>query len=282
MNTLSRPNDKVKIAEHYDVVSPYYHSLWGEHLHHGYWITGEESKEVAQVQLIEHLAELADIKYGSDILDIGCGMGATSVYLAKHFHASVMGITISQVQIEMANQAAAGTGLDVQFLLMDAEEMTFAGRQFDLLWSIESISHYHDRPRFFASAAKLLKPGGTFAVIDWFKREHLTPTQTRKFIEPIEKGMFVELQHVSDYESFLSSNGLQITHREVLNEYCAKTWDISLEIIRHKSFWDLALQHGPQFISYLKAFQAMRGGFASGHFVYGLVVARAPASFTRK
>ena len=279
MHSLSRTNDKVKIVEHYDVVSPYYHALWGEHLHHGYWITGEESKEIAQVQLIKHLADCVDIKYGSEILDIGCGMGATSLYLAKHFHASSTGITISQVQVDMANKAAIGTGLNVKFLLMDAEEMKFEGRKFDLLWSVESISHYHDLPKFFASATRLLKPGGTFALIDWFKKENLTPRQTRKYIEPIDQGMFVELKVMEEYESLLSANGLKITHREVLNKNCAKTWDISVEIIRHKSFWDLALQHGPEFIKNLKAFQAMRAGFATGNFVYGLLVAKAPDSF---
>jgi tocopherol O-methyltransferase len=276
VHTLSRPNDKVKIVEHYDVVSPYYRTLWGEHLHHGYWITGEESKERAQVQLIEHLAEFAEINYGSAILDIGCGMGASSIYLAKHFHASTIGITISPVQVEMAKKAAAETRLDCKFLLMDAEAMAFQERQFDLLWSTESISHYHSPEKFFASATKLLKPGGTFALTDWFKKEALTAAQTKKFIEPIEQGMFVELKTVDDYKAHLEANGLEVTHREVLNRNCAKTWDISLEIIKHKSFWDLALQHGPQFIKYLKAFQAMRSGFSSGNFVYGLLVAKAP------
>lgn len=276
VHTISRPNDTIKIVEHYDVVSPYYRSLWGEHFHHGYWITGEESKEAAQVQLIEHLAELAGIKYASDVLDIGCGMGASSLYLAKHFHASTTGITISPVQVEMANKAAAESRLDCKYLLMEAEAMIFQERQFDLLWSIESISHYHDRQKFFASAARLLKPGGTFALTDWFRKEDLTPAEIHKFIEPIEHGMFVELQVMGDYQSFLTSNGLQVTHREILNKQCAKTWDISVEIIQHKSFWDLAFQHGPQFIKYLKAFQAMRAGFGSGNFVYGLFVAKRP------
>lgn len=276
MHILSRPNDKLKIVEHYDVVSPYYLSLWGEHLHHGYWITGDESKETAQVQLIEHLAALAGIQRGSHILDIGCGMGAGSLYLARQFQASTIGITISPVQVEMATQAATEVRLDSQFLLMDAEAMAFNPQQFDLLWSVESISHYHDKKRFFSSAAKLLKPGGTIALTDWFKKENLTPSETRKFIEPIENGMFVELQVMDDYESYLTSNGLQVTHRQILNKQCAKTWDVSLDIIKHKSFWDLALQHGPQFISYLKAFQAMRAGFASGNFIYGLFVATFP------
>jgi tocopherol O-methyltransferase len=271
---MPRPNEKHRIIEHYDVVSPFYRSLWGEHLHHGYWIRGDESKEKAQLQLIEHLAQLAKIKPNSDILDIGCGFGASSLYLAKQYSASVTGITISSVQVEMAKQAAAGEHLDAQFLLMDAEAMSFQ-KQFDVLWSVESISHYQNLQNFFASAAKLLKPGGSFAITDWFKKKNLTSEETRKSIEPIEKGMFVELQVMDDYERYLNANGLQIMHREVLNKNCAKTWDLSLDIIKDKSFWALAAKYGTHFISYLKAFEAMRAGFASGNFVYGLIVASA-------
>ena len=47
-------NEKAKIRNHYyDVVSPYYRTLWSEHLHHGYWIDGDEAKEKAQLQRIE-------------------------------------------------------------------------------------------------------------------------------------------------------------------------------------------------------------------------------------
>src|SRR5712672_4827037 len=94
-SAMPHSNDKHKIIEHYDLVSPYYRSLWGEHLHHGYWIHGYEPKEKAQLQLIEHLAQLADIQRGADILDIGCGFGASSIYLAKRYAATVTGITIS-------------------------------------------------------------------------------------------------------------------------------------------------------------------------------------------
>src|ERR1700680_3093051 len=274
MATMPRSNDKHRIIKHYDTVSPYYRSLWGEHLHHGYWIRGDESKEKAQLQLIDHLAQLANVKPGSDILDIGCGFGASSLYLAKRYNASVTGITISKVQVEMAIQAAEAEQLDAKFLLMDAEAMYFQ-KQFDVLWSVESISHYQNLPGFFTSAAKLMKPGGCFAITDWFKKENLTPAETRKLIEPIEKGMFVELHAMDEYEQLFLSNGLQIVHREVLNKNCAKTWDLSLDIIKDKSFWALAAKYGTHFISYLKAFEAMRAGFASGNFVYGLIVALA-------
>jgi tocopherol O-methyltransferase len=277
MKTMPRPNEKHRIVEHYDIVSPYYRSLWGEHIHHGYWIRGDESKEKAQLQLIEHLAQLANIKPGSEILDIGCGFGGSSHYLAKTYNARVTGITISPVQVEMAKKTAEAERLDAKFLLMDAEAMHFH-KQFDVLWSIESISHYQDIPGFFASASKLLKPGGPFAITDFFKKENLTRVTTREFIDPIEKGMFVELQTMEDYEQYFISNGLQILHREVLNKNCAKTWDLCLDIIKDKKFWGLAINYGPDFVSYLKGFEAMRSGYASGNFVYGLFVASAIAS----
>jgi tocopherol O-methyltransferase len=273
--TMPRPNEKTKIVDHYDKISPYYHSLWGEHLHHGYWIRGNETKETAQVQLVELIAKLADIRRGSRVLDIGCGYGGSSLHLAKHYGAAATGITISPVQVEMANKAAAEQQVDAKFLLMDAEALRFS-EPFDVLWSVESISHYEDLAKFFASATELLKPGGIFALTDWFRKEDLSRVEKKKFIEPIEIGMFVELHEMEEYAGHLKSCGLQIVHRQVLNKNCAKTWDIGVDIIKDKSFWALAAQFGSEFVTYLKAYKAVRAGFASGNFVYGLFVAKKP------
>ena len=276
-----RVNDKEKIIEHYDFASPYYQSLWGEHIHHGYWIRGDESKETAQIQMIEHLAQLANMKRGWRLLDIGCGFGGTSVYLAKKYGAKATGITISPVQVKMAKDAAAKAKVDARFLLMDAEDMQFAER-FDLLWSMESISHYHDPEKFFASAAKLLKPGGCFALTDWFQKENVSAADRKKFIEPIEKGMMVELRGMNAYSEFLAASGLEVVYREDMTLKCGKSWDIALEIIKDKALWSLIAKMGAGFVTYLKAFAAMRAGFSSGNFVCGLFVAKMPESGAAK
>jgi tocopherol O-methyltransferase len=272
MRPETRANNKEKVREHYDRMSPYYHALWGEHIHHGYWIRGDESKETAQVQLIEHLAQAARIPCGAKILDVGCGFGASSIYLARKYGAEATGITISQVQVEMANQAAAKAGVSAKFVLMDAEAMTFED-SFDVAWSVESISHYQDIPRFFASAVALLRPGGTVAITDWFRKEGLTPRENKRSLHDLEHGMMVELQTMEDYAGHMAAAGLEVTRSEVLNKHCAKTWDFCLDIIKDKALWGLAAQYGADLVRFLRAFKDMRAGFASGNFVYGLMVA---------
>jgi hypothetical protein len=72
----------------------------------------------------------------------------------------------------------------------------------------------------------------------------------------------------------MSAHGLQVIRREVLNQQVAKTWDICLEITRKKALWKLAAENGAEFVEFLRAFRAMRAGYASGNFVYGLLVAQ--------
>jgi tocopherol O-methyltransferase len=266
-------NDKRRIAEFYDFVSPHFHALWGVHLHHGYWIRGDETKELAQIQLIERLAQVAGIRPGAMILDVGCGTGASSIYLAKHYKAEVTGITISRIQVDMARRAAAAERVNATFLLMDAEAMNF-GNLFDFIWSIESISHCQDIGSFFGSAAKLLQPGGKIAVIDWFEKDNLNPSVHEKHILPIEKGMLVELRTMQEYETWMRSNGLNILQSEIMNNNCAKSWDLGLGIIREKALWRLAAESGVMLVDFLKAFRAMKAGFESGNFVYGLIAAQ--------
>src|ERR1051326_7581580 len=117
-SSMPRPNIKKRIVAHYNRVSPYYRALWGEHLHHGYWIRGDESKDAAQLQLVEHLAQTADLPPGATILDIGCGFGASSISLPQKYRAGPPVIPIPPVQTEPPKAAAAQAAVSANFLLM--------------------------------------------------------------------------------------------------------------------------------------------------------------------
>jgi cyclopropane fatty-acyl-phospholipid synthase-like methyltransferase len=99
---------------------------------------------------------------------VGCGFGASSIFLVNSYRAQATEITISPVQVDMADAAAAKAEVSAEFLLMDAEAMKFEQERVDVVWSVESISHYEDTAKFFSSVARLLKPKGTLAITDWF------------------------------------------------------------------------------------------------------------------
>jgi tocopherol O-methyltransferase len=182
----------------------------GEHIHHGYFLTPSDTKEKAQVQLIDLLLERSALPPGSTVLDVGCGIGGTSRFLAKSHGCNVTGVTISGRQVEIARkltlEASAGqnevvdatTGAaklgdgSVRFIELDAEKMGGYFNEapntakFDCVWISEAMSHLPNKELFFRNAALLLNPGGKLVVADWFKSEDLTEEQFKADISAIE------------------------------------------------------------------------------------------------
>jgi len=264
-------NDTSTIQEHYDLASPYYKELWGNHIHHGYWISGQESKEEAAQNLIELLIRKSGLRKGAKVLDIGCGIGGTSIYLAREWSCEVTGITISPVQVAMATEAAASLANPPLFVVDDANAMSVEG-QFDIIWSVEMIAHLRDRGNLFRKAFELLKPGGRMCITDWWKDEGLSEAQERRYIEPIEKGMLVSLPTFSEYLLHIRNHGFRILYFEDISVQVARTWDITSEVIKPKAIWSFAMSHGKALVEFLQSFQAMRAGFKSGTFRYPVMV----------
>ncbi|KAI0485058.1 S-adenosyl-L-methionine-dependent methyltransferase [Xylariaceae sp. FL0804] len=95
---------KGRIKKHYEIASDYYYSLWGQHIHHGYFKSPAETKEQAQVNLIDYLLDISALPAASRVLDVGCGVGGTSRFLARERACRVTGITISGRQVEIAQR----------------------------------------------------------------------------------------------------------------------------------------------------------------------------------
>lgn len=181
----------------------------GEHIHHGYFLDPADTKEVAQARLIDLLLERSQLPTGSQVLDVGCGIGGTSRFLAKNMGCSVTGITISGQQVKLARELSAKeagpvnggveksvfTGLrngNVRFVELDAEKMgdffneSEPKMSFDCVWISEAMSHLPNKELFFRNVSILLKSGGKLVVADWFKAEELTDAQMEADIKPIE------------------------------------------------------------------------------------------------
>jgi len=267
---------KDRITCHYDELSPLYRDLWGVHIHHGYWKDGNETKEEAQEQLIIELAKRAQIKLGSRILDVGCGMGGSAIALSGHFGASVLGVTISSAQVAIGNDLAHLSGADVELLRMDAETLELT-ETFDVVWSVEAISHLSNKTACFRSMAKLLEPGGKIVVADWFKAPDVTMDQEREFIVPIERTMLVpKLERIASYTAWMQQEGLNVTQVADFSAKVSKTWDIATGLIGNPALWKFAATRGRDFVAFLEGFAAMRAGYRSKTLSYGVIVAEKP------
>jgi len=164
-----------QIAQFYDASSGLWESLWGEHMHHGYYGKNGNyrlDRRQAQVDLIEELLHWGKVTQPAQILDVGCGIGGSTLYLAQKYNAIAQGITLSPVQAKRATARAqaAGLGEQVSFQVADALAMPFANNQFDLLWSLESGEHMPNKPGFLAECYRVLKPGGIFLMATWCHR----------------------------------------------------------------------------------------------------------------
>ena len=269
---------KERIRDHYDTASGLYRELWGVHIHHGYWLAGTESKEQAQERLIEVLAHSANVA-GAKVLDVGCGIGGPAMYLTHRFGAKVTGITISVVQAQTAAALAAASQTDVRFAVMDAEHMCLSD-SYDVVFAMESISHFEDKAGFFGAASSILRRGGRFAIADWFKAPALTRDEERSYIVPIVDSMLLpNLCTMADYVSMLESCGCRTIAAQDVSMNVARTWDLCLPFTRMPRILRFARDHGAALPEFLKGFRAMRAGFRSGALRYGMVVAEKMADF---
>ena len=164
---------------------------WGEHIHLGYYDqsdldaiknpvkSGKVFKDT-KYKFVEEMYKWSGAEANSGgapakILDVGCGIGGTSRYLAnklKDKGSTVTGITLSPKQVARATELAAERGLDnVEFKVMDALKMDFPDNSFDLVWGCESGEHMPDKKAYVEEMTRVLKPGGTLVIATWCQKE---------------------------------------------------------------------------------------------------------------
>ena len=159
-----------KITRFWDQLSETWETIWGVHIHHGYYEHDQNlTPQAAQEKLIENLADILKIELNDKILDIGCGMGGSSLWLAHKYNATVTGITLSPKQVAIATAKAQAKNINnVTFMIEDALSLeNFADNSFDIIWSLESCEQFFDKRLFIQQAFRVLKPNGKFMLATW-------------------------------------------------------------------------------------------------------------------
>lgn len=284
---------KKGIADLYDESSGIWEDIWGDHMHHGYY-EPQSSVELsdhraAQIRMIEKALSFAAIsedpaKKPTSIVDVGCGIGGSSRYLAKKYGATAKGITLSPVQAERAQALADAQGLGdkVSFQVADALNQPFPDGQFDLVWSMESGEHMPNKEKFVGELARVAAPGGTIILVTWCHRnlspseESLTPEE-KELLNKICKAFYLPAWcSTADYVKLLQSNSLQDIKAEDWSENVAPFWPAVIKSALTWKGFTSVLRSGWKTIKAALAMPLMIEGYKKGLIKFAIITCRKP------
>jgi tocopherol O-methyltransferase len=220
------PQTTAAVATHYDELDGFYREIWGEHVHHGYFVRGDESVAAATEALIARLADRLEVTAGMAVCDIGCGYGATGAWFAERFGAAVTGVSVSGVQVARARRRMPAAG-SVRFAQLDWLANGLPDGAFERAYAIESSEHMPDKQRFFDEAFRVLKPGGVLAVCAWLAGERPRGWEIRHLLEPIcREGRLPGMGDEAEYRAFGERAGFVVAGVEDWSARVRRTWGI--------------------------------------------------------
>jgi len=254
-----------EVKSHYNQFAWAYRRYWGDHIHHGFFATGKEGSVEAQEAMLRFCATRAAVQPGSQVADVGCGHGGTARFLASNYSCQVLGLTISESQLQLARKLSAkvnGTTFD----LANAESYSFPPTSFDLIWNMESSEHFFDKAGYIKKVAAALKPGGKLMLAAWSgsMRDPIIRDIAHVFLCP-------ELWTTAQYVEQVKSAGMEIVSQEQLAAEVLPTWDILAGRVRNWRWLLLILP--AQFRAFADGIELMREGYRSGQLTYSIVVA---------
>ncbi|MBX3166407.1 MAG: class I SAM-dependent methyltransferase [Candidatus Eremiobacteraeota bacterium] len=162
--------------QHYEVPAAFFEAMLGPHLKYssGYWPDGVASLEASELAMLELYLERAQLQDGQRILDLGCGWGSLSLFLAERFPTSrLLGVSNSASQRAFILGRAAERGLtNLEIWTCDINHLELPAAEFDRIVSVEMLEHVRNYAAVFQLLSRALKPDGKLFVHVFAHREH--------------------------------------------------------------------------------------------------------------
>jgi tocopherol O-methyltransferase len=277
------------IVGYYDETWLDYRVLWLNRdnlaVHFGYTDDSTHGHTDALKNMNRVLADRVQIQPGERVLDAGCGVGGSSLWLATERSAEVVGITPVISQVELARGYAADRGLAdrVHFEQGDYTATPFPDASFDIVWACESLCHAPSKAAFYREAARVLRPGGRVIVAEYVRAARpVDPIGERLLHEWLDGWAILDIDTAAEHLGHLAAAGFAETRLDDVTVHTRPSlrrlyrmayWTYPLAVFGRVTGIRSGVQHG-NVIASIRQYQALR----RGAWFYSILSATKPAA----
>lgn len=248
---------KSMVSSYYATITEPYRQFWGDYFHPAIFENPEDDLDTALLKT--HKLFMQDSKLNPDkiAIDLGCGIGSLSKYIAYDVGCKVIGINISDYQLKIARKMVKNNGKNINFMRLDIMDVDLIEKNFDAAFLIDVGCHLPDKEKALKKIYKVLNKGGRIVIADWIQKERLNSFEKELLIEPFNNYWnFPYMESMKGYKKIFKKIGYKTIKAEDVSEKTKKNWDM---------FYDVALNeindmNTEKLLSYIKNPQILKQG----------------------
>jgi len=201
------------IKKYYNENQILYNFFWSQNaLHYGIWDKDTQKLSDAIINTDKYVFQCLCVKENDTVLDAGCGVGGTSIFIAENSGAKVTGITLSDIQLNKAKEKAMKSKVPnlLNFSNQDFNNTDFQDEYFSKIFGIESICHAHKKEDFIKEAYRIMKTGGKIVIVDAFLTKiHLNEKEEQLYKKFLRGWAVPNLSSKIDFQKKLEEAGFK-------------------------------------------------------------------------
>jgi cyclopropane fatty-acyl-phospholipid synthase-like methyltransferase len=266
------------IGAYFDLITDDGRLFYGDSFHLGYFSHGGESLGEALDAQTDLVAELACLQKGQRVLDVGCGVGAPALRIARRYGCRVTGVNISREQVRQGRELIAARGLSgrVGIRRGDARALEFPDGSFDAVVCLEAAGDIcvseADKDRLVGELFRVLRPGGLVGFSDLALRACPSAAEDRA-LRAVLYHSGAEL--VTDWPALFARHGFRVVEcRDILSE-TLPTWEHARAVYERRD-GEVIRRYGRRLADRILASLEQIPGILATHGTYPVLRAQKP------
>jgi sterol 24-C-methyltransferase len=214
----------------FNALAELYYEYWGEFFHLAVFDPADDPADLATAYQRTHERYLEAVggTAARRILDVACGGGALSAWLADRTAAEVVGVDLSDSQLAHARRwLAGGRRLNLRFVQHDVMRLgELAEAPFDAAICLDAACYLPDRRAALRAIGTRLRPGGRLLLVDWCRSERPTALQRELLLEPLCRYWAIaNLETAAGYRRLFQAAGFGIHRVDDLSDRVLPNWE---------------------------------------------------------